>query len=431
MLALVDINGAFVSMEYVFRPGDRDKPGVVLSNGDGCIIAANRIAKNLPRFEMYKPAFEMEDILNTYKVLRFSPNFELYVDMSRRFIEELKCFTDKVEMYSIDEAFLDMDFTTIDYTDYGHTIRKTILKNLDLPVGIGIAPTKTLCKVASKVAKKYIERTHGVYAIDTEEKRIKALKWIKIGEVWGIGRQYAKKLNAIGINNAYQFTQMTDSWVLRNMTVVGLRLKHELQGIPCLSLSEVHEPKKEIGTAKAFGNMLSDYELIREATSSYVEYCAGKLRRQHSIASAIYVHLETNTFSVRDEQYHKGLVITLPLPSADTAFLIRYAIQALDKIFKPGLKYKRVGISLLGLLPNRGVQGNLFVQTNLGDPALQRTMDFLNLKYEQGMVRYASSGYNRPQWESKAALRSPRYTTRMNEILNLGEDALAAAFKQQ
>ncbi|MFN8297309.1 MAG: Y-family DNA polymerase [Chitinophagales bacterium] len=429
MFALVDINGAFVSMEYVFRPGDRNKPGVVLSNGDGCIIAANKIAKSLPGFEMYKPAFEMEEVLKKYNVLRFSPNFELYVDMSRRFIEELKCFTDKVEMYSIDEAFLDMDFLNVDYTEYGHTIRKTILKNLDLPVGIGIAESKALCKVASKVAKKFIERTNGVYAIDTDEKRIKALKWLKIEDVWGIGRRYAKKLQAMGIRTAYQFTELTDSWVLRNMTVVGLRLKHELQGISCLSLSEVHEPKKEIGTAKSFGSMLSDYDLIKEACSSYTEYCAGKLRRQDSVASAIIVGLETNPFRTQDTQYFKRTVVTLPVPSSDTAFLIKHAIEGLERIFRPNLKYKRVSVSLVGIFPDNNIQGNLFVETNPKTIKLQKAVDFLNMKYEQGTVRLASSGYNRQHWESKAALRSSRYTTRLNEILNLGEDVLALQFK--
>jgi DNA polymerase V len=425
MFALVDINGAFVSMEYVFRPGDRNKPGVVLSNGDGCIIAANKIAKNLPGFEMYSPAFQMEAVLNQYNVLRFSPNFELYVDMSRRFIEELRCFTDKVEMYSIDEAFLDMDFLHIDYTAYGHTIRKTILKNLDLPVGIGIATTKALCKVASKIAKKFIERTDGVYAIDSEEKRVKALKWLPIEDVWGIGRRYAKKLQAMGIRTAYQFTELTDSWVLRNMTVVGLRLKQELQGVSCLSLSEVHEPKKEISTAKAFGSMLSNYELIKESCCSNIEYCAGKLRRQDSVASAISIHLETNSFSTQYEQYYNRIVVTLPVASSDTSFLIKHACDGLERIFKQGLKYKRVGVSLIGLFPDNSIQGNLFVPTNPKLIQLQKTVDLLNMKYEQGTVRLASSGYNRQHWESKAALRSPRYTTRLNEILNFGEDVLS------
>ena len=429
MFALVDINGAFVAMEYVFRPGDRDKPGVVLSNGDGCIIAANKLAKSLPGFEMYSPAFQMEEVLIKYNVLRFSPNFELYVDMSRRFIEELKYFTDKVEMYSIDEAFLDLGFFSINYTEYGLLIKDTILRHLDLPVGIGIAATKALCKVASKIAKTFIEKTKGVYVIDTEERRVKALKWLKIEDVWGIGRRYAKKLQAMGIKTANQFTELTDSWVLRNMTVVGLRLKHELQGISCLSLSEVHEPKKEIGTAKSFGSMISDYELVKEACSSYIEYCAGKLRRQNSVASAILIHLETNSFRTQDEQYYNRTVVTLPVPSSDTAFLIKYGCEGLERIFKEGLKYKRVGVSLIGLFPDNNIQGNLFVETNPKIMKLQKAVDFLNMKYEQGTVRLAASGYNRQHWESKAALRSPRYTTRLNEILNLGEDVLSLQFK--
>lgn len=424
MYALVDINGAFVSMEMVFRPADRNKPAIVLSNGDGCIIAANKIAKNLAGFEMYAPAFQLEDILKRNNVLRFSPNFELYVDMSRRFIKELNSFTDKVEMYSIDEAFLDLDIKNVDLLSYGYTIKDTIFKNLDLPVGIGIAPTKALCKVASRIAKKFVERTNNVYVIDTEEKRIKALKWLKIGDVWGIGSRYAKKLLDLGIKTAYQFTQLTDNWVLRNMTVVGLRLKHELEGKSCLNLDEIKEPKKEIGTAKAFGSMITDYELVKEATSSYIEYCAGKLRRQNSVASAILVYLETNSFRTQDEQYYNRTIVTLPVASSDTAYLVKNAIDGLNRIFKDGLKYKRVGVSLIGLFPDNCVQGNLFVDCNNKHSSIQKTIDRLNMKYEQGTIRLATSGFNKQHWESKAELRSPRYTTRLNEILNIGNDVL-------
>lgn len=421
MFALVDINGAFVAMEMVFRPQDKHRPAIVLSNGDGCIIAGNKIAKNLPGFEMYAPAYQMEDVLKKHDVLRFSPNFELYVDMSRRFIIELKYFSDRVEMYSIDEAFMDLDFLNIDYLNYGHTIRKTILQNLDLPVGIGIAPTKALCKVASRIAKKFIEKTDGVYVIDNEEKRIKALKWLKIGDVWGIGREFAKKLTANGIYNAYQFTQLTDSWVLKNMTVVGLRLKHELQGISCLDIKQIKEDKKEIGTAKAFGTLLTDYDLIREACGSYIDYCAGKLRRQKSVASAIVVHLETNSFRTHDEQYYNRTVVTLPIASSDSNFLIKYACDGLDRIFKQGLKYKRVGVSLIGLFPDNNIQGNLFTMPNPNIKNLQKVIDKLNIKYEQNTVRIASCGYNRAHWESKAEIRSPRYSTRLNEILPIGK----------
>ena len=424
MYALVDINGAFVSMEYVFRPGDRNKPGIVLSNGDGCIIAANKIAKNLPGFQMYAPAFQMEEVLKQHKVLRFSPNFELYVDMSRRFISELNHFTDRVEMYSIDEAFLDLDIKDVDLTAYGHTIRKAIQQNLDLPVGIGIAASKALCKVASKIAKKFIDRTGGCYAIDSEEKRVKALKWLPIKDVWGIGNAHANRLINMGIKNAYQFTELPDSWVLKHMTVVGLRLKQELQGISCLDINQTFEPKKEIGTAKAFGNLLTDYELIKEAACNYIDYCAGKLRRQHSVASAIKIHVETNSFRTQDVQYYNGTVVTLPVASSDTNFLMKHAIQGLDRIFKQGLKYKRVGVSLIGLFPDNCVQQNLFVNLNPKHTDVQKVIDKLNMKYEQGTVRSASCGYNKQHWESKLEMRSPRYTTRLNEILNIGSDVL-------
>ncbi len=429
MYALVDINGAFVAMEMIFRPADRNKPAVVLSNGDGCIIAANKIAKNLPGFEMYSPAFQMDEILNRYNVLRFSPNFELYVDISRRFIKELSHFSDRVEMYSIDEAFLDLNIKDIDLTAYGHNMRCTLLKNLDLPVGIGIAPTKALCKVASKIAKKFIDRTNGVYAIDTEEKRIKALKWLKIGDVWGIGRQHANRLIHVNVKNAYEFTQLPDSWVRKHMSVVGLRLKQELLGISCLDLNEVTEPKKEIGTAKAFGSMLSDYNLIREACSSYTEYCAGKLRRQKSVASAILINVQTNSFRTQDEQYFNHTIVTLPIPTNDSSILIKHACDGLDRIFKNGLKYKRISVSLIGLFPDNNVQGNLFEQPNPKKPMLQKVIDKLNFKYEENTIRIASCGFNRKHWESKAEIRSPRYSTRLPEILTLGEDALLKKVK--
>ncbi len=425
MYALVDINGAFVAMEMIFRPADRNKPAVVLSNGDGCIIAGNKIAKSLPGFEMYAPAYQMEEVLKRNNVLRFSPNFELYVDISRRFITELSFFSDKVEMYSIDEAFLDLDIKDVDLLNYGYTIKNTVLKNLDLPVGIGIAPTKALCKVASRIAKKFVERTNNVYVIDSEEKRIKALKWLKIGDVWGIGRQHANRLLNIGVKNAYEFTQLTDSWVRKHMSVVGLRLKQELLGIACLELNEVQEPKKEIGTAKSFGSLLSDYNLIREACCSYIDYCAGKLRRQKSVASAILIHLETNSFRTQDEQYYNRTVVTLPVATSDTSFLIKYGCEGLDRIFKEGLKYKRVGVSLIGLYPDNNVQGNLFTMPNPNTKNLQKVIDKLNIKYEQNTVRIASCGYNRQHWESKAEIRSPRYSTRLNEILKLGNDVLS------
>jgi DNA polymerase V len=425
MYALVDINGAFVAMEMIFRPADRNKPAVVLSNGDGCIIAGNKIAKNLPGFEMYAPAYQMEEVLKRNNVLRFSPNFELYVDISRRFITELSFFTDRVEMYSIDEAFLDLDIKNVDLLDYGYTIKNTILKNLDLPVGIGIAPTKALCKVASRIAKKFVERTNNVYVIDSEEKRIKALKWLKIGDVWGIGRQHANRLLNIGVKNAYEFTQLPDSWVRKHMAVVGLRLKQELLGIACLELNEIQEPKKEIGTAKSFGSLLSDYNLIREACCSYIDYCAGKLRRQKSVASAILIHLETNSFRTQDEQYYNRTIVTLPVATSDTSFLIKHGCEGLDRIFKKGLKYKRVGVSLVGLYPDNNVQGNLFTMPNPNTKNLQKVIDKLNMKYEQNTIRIASCGYNRQHWESKAEIRSPRYSTRLNEILKIGNDVLS------
>jgi DNA polymerase V len=208
------------------------------------------------------------------------------------------------------------------------------------------------------------------------------------------------------------------------MTVVGLRLKQELMGIPCLDINQIQEPKKEIGTAKQFGVLQTNYEYIKEALSSYVDYCAGKLRRQNSVASAILVHLETNAFRTQDEQYYNRTVITLDVASSDSNYLIKNATNGLQRIFKPGLKYKRVGVSLIGLFPDNCVQQNLFVNTNPKHIAVQKVIDKLNMKYEQGTVRSASCGYNKQHWESKASARTQRYTTRLNELLKIGNDVL-------
>jgi len=420
MFALVDCNSFYASCEQVFRPDLKGKPVVVLSNNDGCIVAANREAKALADLPMWRPAFEVKDVLKKHNVHVFSSNYALYGDMSRRVMDTLKSFSPNIEIYSIDEAFLNVDFLNIDLTEYGNTIRQTVHKNTGIPVGVGIAPTKALAKVANKIAKKFTEKLHNVYVIDSEEKRIKALKWLSIEDVWGIGRSHAQRLRSIGVLNAYQFTELQDSWVRKHMSVVGLRLKHELEGKSCLSLEEIVQKKKAIGTAKSFGKLLRDYTTIEEAMCYYISECAEKLRRQQTSANYIMVFIHTNQFRENDTQYYKNTVIKLPIATNDTSVIIKYGIMGLKSIFKEGYNYKKVGILLTGLVPNDEIQGNLFIKPNEKNSKILKVMDRLNSRYGKATLRSASCGYNRKEWKIKQEQLSPNYTTKYSDILKIG-----------
>lgn len=425
MYVLIDGNSFFVSCELVRCPYYKDRPVVVRSNGDGCIIAANKIAKALPGFEMWKPVFKQKEILEKYKVIQFSPNFELYVDTSRKMMATIRDFLPNLQVYSIDECFCEFNIQGADYKEYADKIRHTVYKHVGIPTGIGIAPTITLTKVANHIAKKFTHILNGVYVIDTEEKRIKALKWLDISDVWGIGKKHALRLRSVNVNTAYDFTQLPDNWIRKYMSVVGLRMKHELLGVSCLSLEEINPPKKEIGTAKQFGKMLSDYDTIREVTANYVTYCAEKLRRQKSLSNAILLFLATNPFNEREEQYYPSMVMTLPYSTSETSVLIKYATKALNMIFKEGLKYRRVGISLIGIVPDDTIQGNLFVPNNPKNNVIQKVIDTINFKYGIDTVRSATAGYSRNEWETRFDNRSPRFTTRLNESLKIGKSLIS------
>ena len=266
MFALVDCNNFYASCQRVFEPHLIGKPVVILSNNDGCVIARSNEAKALG-IPMGAPAFEFKKLFEAHNVFVYSSNYALYGDMSSRVMNILTTFSPDIEVYSIDEAFLKFNgFDLFNLEDYGKTIQKKVTKNTGIPISVGFAPTKALAKVANKIAKKFPERTKSVYVIDTEEKRIKALKWTKIEDVWGIGRKHAKRLQAVQVFNAYQFTQLSDEWVRKQMAVVGLRLKHELEGKPTLDL-ETPKSKKMIATTRSFEKSLTKLEAISERVS--------------------------------------------------------------------------------------------------------------------------------------------------------------------
>lgn len=417
MIALIDCNSFYASCEQVFRPDLWGKPVVVLSNNDGCVIAANREAKALTDIPMFEPVFKIREQLKAHKVSVFSSNYAFYGEMSQRVMNILHQFSPQVEVYSIDESFINVSgIITTDLTTYASEIRNRIYQYTGLPVGVGIAKTKVLAKVANRIAKKFHKQLNTVYVIDTEEKRIKALKWLKIRDVWGVGRQHAKRLEEIGVYTAYDFTQLSAGWVRRHMTVVGLRIWDELQGKPRLGIQEMPKPKKGIGTAKSFGRPLEDLGLIEEACAYYISEVAEVLRAQKSCANYINVFLHTNRFSLKDAQYANSITITLPVATNDTLSLIAAAKKALHQIYKPGFRYKKVGVCLLGIIPQEFVQGNLFYPQKKNVQTLMEVFDRLNYKYGKAKVYSALCGNRKKEWQLIQEERGPRYTTRWDEL---------------
>jgi DNA polymerase V len=415
MFALVDCNNFYASCERVFRPDLKEKPIVVLSNNDGCIIARSNEAKSLG-IPMGAPVFEYETLIEKNKVNVFSANFALYGDMSQRVMGILGEYTPELEIYSIDEAFMKLQgFEKFNLQTYAEEIQLNVSKWTGIPISVGIAPTKALSKVANRIAKKFPKETKSVHIIDTEEKRIKALKWLKVEDVWGIGRQHSKRLNALNINTAYDFTQMTDSWVRKHLSVVGLRLKHDLEGIPTLDFEEVL-PKKNIATTRSFEKLYTEFDEIKERVTTFAVSCLEKLRRQKSACNSLMVFLHTNGYRQDLPQYSRNIIVKLPFPSNSSIELAKFATEALAKIFKKGYSYKKAGVIVMEFSQEDNVQLNIFENSNLKHIPLMKSIDRINAMYGQQKVRLASQDIKKV-WKMKQLRLSPRYTTNINEII--------------
>jgi len=417
MFALVDCNNFYASCQRVFEPHLIGKPVVILSNNDGCVIARSNEAKALG-VPMGAPAFEYKKLFEDNNVFVFSSNYALYGDMSSRVMNILATFSPDIEVYSIDEAFLLFQgFEKFDLQEYGITIQRKVTKGTGIPISVGFAPTKALAKVANKIAKKFPEKTKSVYIIDTEEKRIKALKWTKIEDVWGIGRKHAKRLQSIKVTTAFQFTQLTDEWVRREMSVVGLRLKHELQGKPTLNL-EVAKDKKMIATTRSFDKMHTKIEDISERVATFTASCAEKLRRQNSHCNMIMVFVHTNGFRRDQPQYSRNIVIKTDFPTNSTIELNHYAQIGLNQIFKEGYHYKKAGVIVMGLTPNNETQLSLFSSSNPKHQPLMSVVDKLNRSIGQTKVRFASQSMGR-QWKMKQEKLSANFTTKLKDVIQI------------
>jgi DNA polymerase V len=417
MFALIDCNNFYASCERLFRPDLIDKPICVLSNNDGCVIARSNEAKALG-IPMGAPAFQYEAIFKQHQVYVFSANFALYGDMSQRVMSLLNEFSPNIEIYSIDEAFLKLSgFDYINLQKLGEEIQVKITKWTGIPISVGIAPTKALAKVANRIAKKYAKKTKSTYLIDNEEKRIKALRWLKVEDIWGIGRQHAKRLMELQVKTAYDFTQIQDSWVKKHLSIVGIRLKRDLEGIATLDLEDI-KTKKNIATTRTFEKNYTELSQIQERIKTFAISCAEKLRQQKSSCKTILVFIQTNGNRKDLPQYHRNIVVKLPFATNSSIELAQFADFGLKQIFKEGFHYKKAGVIVLDFTPDDKIQLNLFKNRSMRHIPLMKTLDKINAKFGQQKVKFASQDLKKI-WKMKQEKLSPCYTTNLKDIITI------------
>lgn len=418
MFALVDCNNFYASCERAFQPQFNNVPVAILSNNDGCFISRSDEAKELG-LPMAAPAFKYRKFCEDHGIKVFSSNYPLYGDMSTRVMNILGTFTPDMEVYSVDEAFLKFDgFKNYDFDAYGREIQRTVQKCTGIPISIGIAPTKALAKVANKIAKKLRSKTGGVYVIQSEERRIKALKWTKIETVWGIGHGNLKRVQTQNVKTAYDFTQLSDEWVRKQMAIIGLRLKKDLQGIPTLDLDDDTRDKRAIATTRSFESTYSDIENIKERISTFASSCAEKLRNQGSSCNHIVVLLRSDRHKKDEPQDRSSVIVTLPYATDSSLTISNYAVKAAISIFRPGIKYKRAGVIVSGLVPTNARQLDLFLSENPKHHKIMEVMDGINDKYGGYKMKIANQDLERT-WKMRQEHLSPRYTTNINEIITV------------
>ena len=418
MYALVDCNNFYASCERVFQPQFAGKPIVVLSNNDGCIISRSEEAKALG-IPMGAPEFQVREQLKKHDILVFSSNYTLYGDLSGRVMNILKQFTPNVEDYSIDEAFLDFEGVPIaNYHTYGLDIRKRILKWLGLPVCVGIAPTKTLAKLANRIAKKFPEKTLGTHVIDTEEKRLKALKWAKIEDVWGIGYRLSKKMKAKKIHTAYDFIQPeNEAWIVTTMGVLGKRMLSELKGIPVLALEDVLETKKSIAITRSFKTKLTRLDDLKERVSTFATVCAEKLRKQNSCCYSVNVFLAKDPHKTTGRTYFSRTE-TLPFATNSNLTISQLAIEMLEKLYEPNQVYMKAGVIVTQIIPQNQKQFHLFEEENPKHQKLMEVIDKYHSKIGQRKIRLGNQDLQHT-WIMNQNFLSKNYTTNINDIITV------------
>jgi DNA polymerase V len=414
IFALVDCNNFYASCERVFNPKLAGKPLVVLSNNDGCVVARSNEAKALG-IGMGVPEFQIRPLLRAHQVEVFSSNYRLYGDMSQRVMDTLEPFSPDLEIYSIDEAFLSLSgFASRNLTEYGRTIRNTVKRWTGIPVSVGIAETKTLAKIANRVAKRTPD-IGGVFDLLACPDRDALLGRIAVEDVWGIGPNHARRLKQHGIITALQLRGVDDQWIRTHMGIVGLRLVMELRGISCLDLEQCPSPKQSLTCSRAFGTLISTLEEMEEAVSVYTSRVAEKLRRERQAATVLTVCLTTNEFK-EGPQYSNALTLKLPIATDSTADLIKSALQGIRVIYRDGYHYKKAGVMLTGLVSASQIQADLFDSQDRGrSKRLMSVLDAVNDRWGAGTLHYASSGFT-TAWRTQFHRRSPAYTTHWPDL---------------
>ena len=418
MFALCDVNSFYASCETVFRPDLKGRPVVVLSNNDGCVIARSVEAK--PLVKMGEPYFKQKEAFQRHGIIAFSSNYELYADMSNRVMTTLEEMSPRVEIYSIDEAFCDLTGVRNcrDLTEFGRELRAEVLKLSHLTVGVGIAQTKTLAKLANHAAKQWQRQTGGVVDLSNLERQRKLMALLPVEEVWGIGRRISKKLESMGIKTALQLADTDIRFIRKHFNVVLERTVRELRGEQCLELEEFVPAKQEIVCSRSFGARITDYSEMRQAICSYASRAAEKLRGEHQYCRFISAFVKTSPFALNEPYYGNSASVKLLTPTQDSRDIIGAATRCLDAIWKDGHRYQKAGV-MLGDFFSQGVaQLNLFddIAPRHNSSALMEVLDQLNAKDGRGTLYFAGQGIQ-PQWQMKRDMLSPRYTTRFSDLL--------------
>lgn len=418
MIALVDVNNFYASCERMFNPALNGRPIVVLSNNDGCAIARSDEAKALG-IVMGTPAFMIQETLKQHKVAVFSSNYTLYGSMSERVMTILKSFAPKVEVYSIDEAFLDLsELKFVDHFSLAIQIRETVLSHTGLPISIGIAPTKALAKMANRFAKKR-KKEVGVHVANDSRTIDELLHATAVEDVWGIGHQYQKLLLHQNIQTAADLVRTPEEWVRKNMTVVVQRLVYELKGIRAIKWEDIPPPRKNICMGRSFGTLLTNIAEIRQAIASHASACARKLRQDQTCATKVHVFIQTNPHRGEDQQYFTGITIPLTVATNTSHEIVKFALRALQIIYRPGYKYMKAGVMVLDIVADTTIQLGLFdTRDRVRDHKIMKALDQTNNAIGKDIVRYGTEGYGE-KWKLKAARLSPRYTTRLDQVMKV------------
>jgi len=416
IFALVDCNNFYASCERVFNPRLEGKPVIVLSNNDGCVVARSNEAKAIG-IKMGVPVYEIRQLIKAQNVQVFSSNYTLYGDMSQRVMESLKEFTPELEIYSIDEAFLDLTgFEHLDLTEYGRKIKKSIKQWTGIPVSVGIARTKALAKLANHIAKKNPEK-QGVANILDPKDEVAALSKIAVEDVWGIGSSSARLLHTRGICTALDLRNADDRWIKKKMGIVGLRTVLELRGISCLPLEDCRPTRKGMMVSRMFGKPIETLTELKEAMAMYLSRAGEKLRSENLAANVLSIYVMTDRF--KEPYYSRVTTIELPVATNDTQELLNHGLRAVEALYRKGLQFKKGGVMVSDLVDADHVQQNLFdLEDRDRSKRLMRAIDRVNTTMGAETLRFAVAGIDR-RWKVIADHKSKRYTTSWNELVRV------------